>query len=134
VTNILNSFREDGPDFLAKHGKIAEVVAFLASHKASFMVGSILMADGGMSVIIQIERVHIDPFHERSPRRLKICSGLVPLPGLAGDDSLMSKRPTELTRRAVSATRGVDFARVKPLSTAYTCAKPPSTNSSVPVM
>ena len=37
-------------------------------------------------------------------------------------------------RRAVSATRGVDFASVKPLLTAYTCAKPPSTNSSVPVM
>ena len=65
VTNILNSFREDGPDFLAEHGKIApikraakpeeiaEVVAFLASDKASFMVGSIVMADGGMSVIIQ---------------------------------------------------------------------------------
>ena len=55
----------DGPDFLAEHGKIApikraanpeeiaEVVAFLASDKASFMVGSIVMADGGISVIIQ---------------------------------------------------------------------------------
>ena len=65
VTNILNSFREDGPDFLAEHGKIApikraakheeiaEVVAFLASDKASFMVGSIVMADGGISVIIK---------------------------------------------------------------------------------
>ena len=65
VTNILNSVREDGPDFLAEHGKIApikraakpeeiaEVVAFLASDKASFMVGSIVMADGGISVIIQ---------------------------------------------------------------------------------
>jgi len=51
--------------FLAKHGKlapikraaqpeeIAEIVAFLASDRASFVVGSVLMADGGMSVIIQ---------------------------------------------------------------------------------
>jgi NAD(P)-dependent dehydrogenase (short-subunit alcohol dehydrogenase family) len=65
VTNLLDTFREDGPEFLAEHGKlapikraarpgeIAEVVAFLASEKASFVVGSILMADGGMSVVIQ---------------------------------------------------------------------------------
>jgi NAD(P)-dependent dehydrogenase (short-subunit alcohol dehydrogenase family) len=62
VTNLLNSFRADGREFLAKHGKnapikragkpeeIAEVVAFLASDKASFMVGAIVMADGGMSI------------------------------------------------------------------------------------
>jgi NAD(P)-dependent dehydrogenase (short-subunit alcohol dehydrogenase family) len=65
VTNLLNTFREDGHDFLAEHGKaapikraaqpeeIAEVVAFLASDKASFLVGSVVMADGGMSVVIQ---------------------------------------------------------------------------------
>jgi NAD(P)-dependent dehydrogenase (short-subunit alcohol dehydrogenase family) len=65
VTNLLNSFRADGREFLAEHGKktpikraaqpkeIAHVVAFLASDKASFLVGSIVMADGGMSVIIQ---------------------------------------------------------------------------------
>ncbi len=65
VTNLLNTFREDGREFLAEHGKlapikraaqpeeIAEVIAFLASDKASFIVGSIVMADGGMSVIIQ---------------------------------------------------------------------------------
>jgi NAD(P)-dependent dehydrogenase (short-subunit alcohol dehydrogenase family) len=65
VTNLLNSFRADGREFLAEHGKlapikraaqpeeIANVVAFLASDKASFIVGSIVMADGGMSVIIQ---------------------------------------------------------------------------------
>jgi NAD(P)-dependent dehydrogenase (short-subunit alcohol dehydrogenase family) len=65
VTNLLNTFREDGRNFLAEHGKqapikraaqpeeIAEVVAFLASDKASFLVGSIVMADGGMSVVIQ---------------------------------------------------------------------------------
>jgi NAD(P)-dependent dehydrogenase (short-subunit alcohol dehydrogenase family) len=64
-SNLLNSFRDDGREFLAKHGKlapikraaqpeeIAEIVAFLASDRASFVVGSVLMADGGMSVIIQ---------------------------------------------------------------------------------
>ena len=65
VTNLLNTFRADGREFLAEHGKlapikraaqpeeIAEVIAFLASEKASFVVGSVIMADGGMSVIIQ---------------------------------------------------------------------------------
>ena len=65
VTNLLNTFRADGREFLAEHGRkapikraaepeeIAEVVAFLASDKASFIVGSIVMADGGMSTIIQ---------------------------------------------------------------------------------
>ncbi|MDH0746827.1 SDR family oxidoreductase [Pseudomonas sp. GD03842] len=62
VTNILNDVVEDGPDFLARHGEktpikraaqpeeIAEVVAFLASDRASYIVGSVVMADGGMSV------------------------------------------------------------------------------------
>lgn len=65
VTNLLNTFRDDGREFLAEHGKkapikragrpeeIAEVIAFLASAKASFIVGAIVMADGGMSVVIQ---------------------------------------------------------------------------------
>lgn len=65
VTNLLNTFREDGREFLVEHGKlapigraaqpqeIAEVVAFLASDKSSFIVGAIVMADGGMSVVIQ---------------------------------------------------------------------------------
>jgi|SRR6516225_11778694 NAD(P)-dependent dehydrogenase (short-subunit alcohol dehydrogenase family) len=64
VTNLLNTFRSDGRDFLAQHGRsapikraaspeeIAEVVAFLASEKASFMVGAIVMADGGMSIAV----------------------------------------------------------------------------------
>ena len=64
VTNILNHFREDGRDFLAEHGakapigraadpaEIAEIVAFLASDRASFIVGSVVMADGGMSVAV----------------------------------------------------------------------------------
>lgn len=64
VTNLLNHFMEDGPGFLGEHGKsapigraaapeeIAEIVAFLASDRASFMVGSVVMADGGMSVSI----------------------------------------------------------------------------------
>lgn len=64
VTNLLNSFRQDGRDFLRQHGtnapikraaqpeEIAEIAAFLASDKASFIVGSILMADGGMSIAL----------------------------------------------------------------------------------
>src|SRR6476620_8646776 len=64
VTNLLNHFRPDGRDFLRKHGQlapigraaepreIAEIVAFLASDRASFIVGSVVMADGGMSVLI----------------------------------------------------------------------------------
>ena len=64
VTNLLNHFRDDGREFLAEHGKnapigraadaieIAEIVAFLASDRASFIVGSVVMADGGMSVAI----------------------------------------------------------------------------------
>ncbi|WNZ87052.1 SDR family oxidoreductase [Pseudomonas sp. P108] len=62
VTNILNHVVDDGPAFLAQHGEaapigraaqpeeIAEVVAFIASDRASFMVGSVVMADGGMTV------------------------------------------------------------------------------------
>jgi len=62
VTNLLNHFMPDGREFLASHGKnapigraaqpeeIAEVIRFLASDKASFLVGSIVMADGGYSV------------------------------------------------------------------------------------
>lgn len=64
VTNLLNHFMEDGRGFLAEHGKhapikraaspeeIAEIVSFLASERASFIVGSVVMADGGMSVAI----------------------------------------------------------------------------------
>jgi NAD(P)-dependent dehydrogenase (short-subunit alcohol dehydrogenase family) len=64
VTNLLNHFMEDGRRFLAEHGKkapigraadpreIAEIVSFLASDRASFIVGSVVMADGGMSVAI----------------------------------------------------------------------------------
>lgn len=64
VTNLLDTFRDDGREFLSEHGKaapigraaqpkeIAEIVAFLASDRASFVVGSIVMADGGFSVQI----------------------------------------------------------------------------------
>jgi len=62
VTNLLNHFMPTGREFLAQHGKnapigraaqpeeIAEIVSFLASERASFMVGSVVMADGGYSV------------------------------------------------------------------------------------
>jgi NAD(P)-dependent dehydrogenase (short-subunit alcohol dehydrogenase family) len=65
VTNLLNTFRDDGREFLAEHGKsapigraaqpeeIAEIVVFLASDRASFIVGAIVMADGGISVQIK---------------------------------------------------------------------------------
>ena len=75
VTNILNDVVEDGPAFLAQHGEaapigraaqpeeIAEVVAFLASDRASFIVGAVVMADGGMTVPAgernRLERVHL---------------------------------------------------------------------------
>jgi len=64
LTNILNNVAPDGDGVaaLAAHGEgapigraanpkeIAEVVLFLASERASFMVGSFVMTDGGMSV------------------------------------------------------------------------------------
>lgn len=64
VTNILNHIHQDGPAALAEYGRhapigraaqpeeIAKVIAFLASDEASFMVGSIAMADGGKSVVL----------------------------------------------------------------------------------
>jgi NAD(P)-dependent dehydrogenase (short-subunit alcohol dehydrogenase family) len=64
VTNLLNHFRKDGREFLAEHGKtapigraatveeIAEIVVFLASDRASFVIGAVWMADGGMSVSV----------------------------------------------------------------------------------
>lgn len=65
VTHLLDTFRDDGEEFLTEHGQgapigraadareIAEVVAFLASDRASFIVGSVVMADGGYSVPIK---------------------------------------------------------------------------------
>ncbi len=64
VTNLLHTFRDDGHEFLTEHGKaapigrsadpreIAEAVAFLASDRASFVIGSVFMVDGGFSVQI----------------------------------------------------------------------------------
>ncbi|CAG9183153.1 SDR family NAD(P)-dependent oxidoreductase [Cupriavidus respiraculi] len=64
VTNITNHLAGGGPAFLSEHGKkapirraaqpreIAEVIAFLASEKASYIVGAVVMADGGMSVAL----------------------------------------------------------------------------------
>ena len=65
VTNITTHIHADGPAFLAEHGKnatirraaqpreIAEVIAFLASDKASYIVGAVVRADGGMSVALR---------------------------------------------------------------------------------
>ncbi|MFJ1298475.1 SDR family NAD(P)-dependent oxidoreductase [Pseudomonadota bacterium AL_CKDN230030165-1A_HGKHYDSX7] len=64
ITNITNHIHDDGQAFLAEHGKkapirraaqpreIAEVIGFLASEKASYLVGAVVMADGGMSVAL----------------------------------------------------------------------------------
>ena len=64
ITNITNDIQPDGQAYLAEHGRkapigraarpeeIAEVAAFLASDKASYIVGAVVMADGGMSVAI----------------------------------------------------------------------------------
>ncbi len=64
VTNIWRGQMDNGQAFLADHGRkapigraanpdeIAELVTFLASDRASFIVGSVVMADGGMSVRI----------------------------------------------------------------------------------
>lgn len=64
ITNITNHIHADGQAFLAEHGKkapirraaqpreIAEVIGFLASEKASYLVGAVVMADGGMSVAL----------------------------------------------------------------------------------
>ena len=58
VTNLANDVKEDGRNFLAENGKgasigraaelreIAEIIAFLASDKAGFIVGAVVMADG----------------------------------------------------------------------------------------
>lgn len=65
VTNITSHIQSDGQAYLAEHGRkapigraarpeeIAEVALFLASDRASYLVGSVVMADGGMSVVIQ---------------------------------------------------------------------------------
>jgi NAD(P)-dependent dehydrogenase (short-subunit alcohol dehydrogenase family) len=42
-----------GTDRAAQPEEIAEIVAFLASDRADFFVGSIVMADGGYSVQIK---------------------------------------------------------------------------------
>ncbi|UAK25608.1 SDR family NAD(P)-dependent oxidoreductase [Sphingomonas nostoxanthinifaciens] len=65
VTHILDHLHEDGGAALAAYGRhapirraaqpreIAQVIAFLASDQASFMVGAIAMVDGGKSVLLQ---------------------------------------------------------------------------------
>jgi len=64
VTSILNNIHEDGEAFLREHGatapikraaeprELAEVIAFLASPRASYIVGAVVMADGGISVAL----------------------------------------------------------------------------------
>jgi NAD(P)-dependent dehydrogenase (short-subunit alcohol dehydrogenase family) len=65
VTGLLDVVRPDGCEFLREHSKrapigcaaqpedIAKVIAFPVSDRASFIVRSIVMADGGYSIIIQ---------------------------------------------------------------------------------
>lgn len=88
VTNLLNHFRDDGHAFLAEHGQnatigraadpkeMAEIVAFLASDRASFIVGSVVMADGGMSVAIgQIGEADGSVEVIRLPHRIRTRGG-----------------------------------------------------------
>lgn len=63
VTGILDDVMPNGRDFLAEHGKgspigraaepseIAEVIAFAASDRASYMTGTVVMADGGYTAV-----------------------------------------------------------------------------------
>ncbi|MGO2241096.1 MAG: SDR family NAD(P)-dependent oxidoreductase [Halomonas sp.] len=63
VTGILDDIMPNGRDFLAEHGasspagraaqpeEIAEVIAFAACDRASYMTGSIVMADGGYTSV-----------------------------------------------------------------------------------
>ncbi|EMB5690522.1 SDR family oxidoreductase [Acinetobacter baumannii] len=64
VTNITNAIQPDGQAYLTEHGRKATIglatrpeeiaqVVFLASDQASYIVGAVVMADGGMSVAIQ---------------------------------------------------------------------------------
>ncbi|EFP0623423.1 SDR family oxidoreductase [Escherichia coli] len=65
ITNITNEIHSDGQAYLAEHGRktpigraakpkeIAEVIVFLTSERASYMVGAVVMVDGGMSVAVQ---------------------------------------------------------------------------------
>jgi len=62
ITNFLNHLHADGQAFLAEHGskapigraarpeEVAEVIAFVGSSRASYMVGAVVMTDGGMSI------------------------------------------------------------------------------------
>jgi NAD(P)-dependent dehydrogenase (short-subunit alcohol dehydrogenase family) len=62
-TGILDEVRPDGRAFLREHGssspigrvaqprEIAEVIAFMASGRASYMTGSVVMADGGYTSV-----------------------------------------------------------------------------------
>ncbi len=64
VTNILSEIHPNSQEFLRQHGanspikraaeprELAEVIAFLASSRASYIVGAVVMADGGMSVAV----------------------------------------------------------------------------------
>ncbi|MDW3688330.1 SDR family oxidoreductase [Cupriavidus sp. CV2] len=63
VTGILDDQMANGREFLSEHGKsnllgraaqpeeIAEVILFLASDKASFITGALVMADGGHTAV-----------------------------------------------------------------------------------
>ncbi|MEB2848549.1 SDR family oxidoreductase [Endobacterium cereale] len=83
---MLHTCRNDGRGFLTHRGKaapigrsaepseIAKAVAFLASDRASFVVGSVFMVDGGLSVQIAcFERC--EGREVRAARRLR-CSPL----------------------------------------------------------
>lgn len=51
-TNVTGTFQAAPIKRAAMPEEIAEIVLFLASERASYIVGSVVMADGGMSVAI----------------------------------------------------------------------------------
>jgi hypothetical protein len=64
-----------------------------ASHKST---SALMAASAGRRVFILAAATPIAPLKQADHPAPNICSGLMPLPGSPGDESLMCKRPSEL--------------------------------------